>query len=229
MNKMKKLLAILVAFVMCFTVFGMVASADEFNPTVYLKTNFDDNEATTVTANISTSQACGAIQGTLKFTGASYVENSAKFIEDGATADKLVINGNEIKFVVVTDELAKGDTNWASFKFQITKADADVTFDEEKAALINLADKVIIIAQQTLSSVLATNILVSNINGANLDKYVFICDDFDKDEDNALISPSVSLKFSISDYIDHFANYENMKPDDLSKENSIQRTAFLII
>ena len=113
--------------------------------------------------------------------------------------------------------------------FDFIVVDADVTFDEEKATLINLADKVIIIAQQTLSSVLATNILVSNINGANSDKYVFICNDFDKDEDNALISPSVSLKFSISDYIDHFANYENMKPDDLSKENSIQRTAFLII
>lgn len=113
--------------------------------------------------------------------------------------------------------------------FDFIVVDADVTFDEEKAALINLADKVIIITQQTLSSVLATNILVSNINGANSDKYVFICNDFDKDEDNALISPAVSLKFSISDYIDHFANYENMKPDDLSKENSIQRTAFLII
>ena len=113
--------------------------------------------------------------------------------------------------------------------FDFIVVDADVTFDEEKAALINLADKVIIIAQQTLSSVLATNILVSNINGANSDKYVFICNDFDKDEDNALISPSVSLKFSISDYIDHFAYYENMKPDELSKENSIQRTAFLII
>lgn len=113
--------------------------------------------------------------------------------------------------------------------FDFIVVDADVTFDEEKATLINLADKVIIIAQQTLSSVLATNILVSNINGANSDKYIFICNDFDKDENNALISPSVSLKFSISDYIDHFANYENMKPDDLSKENSIQRTAFLII
>lgn len=113
--------------------------------------------------------------------------------------------------------------------FDFIVVDADVTFDEDKAALINLADKVIIIAKQTLSSVLATNILVSNINGANSDKYVFICNDFDKDNDNALISPAVSLKFSISDYIDHFANYENMKPDDLSKENSIQRTAFLII
>lgn len=107
--------------------------------------------------------------------------------------------------------------------------DADITFDEDKASLINSADKVIIIVQQTLSSVLATNILFSNINGANSNKYVFVCNDFNKDKDNALISPAVSLKFSISDYIDHFANYENMSPADLSKENSIQRTTFLII
>lgn len=113
--------------------------------------------------------------------------------------------------------------------FDFIVVDADVTFDEDKASLVNLADKVIIVTKQTLSSVLATNMLVSNINGANSDKYVFICNDFDKDQDNALISPAVNLKFSISDYIDHFVNYENMQPDDLTKENSIQRTAFLII
>lgn len=107
--------------------------------------------------------------------------------------------------------------------------DADITFDEDKAALLNIADKVIVIVKQTLSSVLATNILVSNINGASTDKYIFICNDFDKEEDNALISPNVALKFSVSDYIDHFNHYANMKPDDLSKESSIQKAAFLIM
>lgn len=107
--------------------------------------------------------------------------------------------------------------------------DADVTFDEDKAALLNMADKVIVIVKQTLASVLATNILVSNINGSNADKYIFICNDFDKEEDNALISPNVALKFSVSDYIDHFHHYANMKPDELSKESSIQKAAFLII
>ena len=107
--------------------------------------------------------------------------------------------------------------------------DADVSFDEKKASLLNIADKVFVITKQSLSSVLATNILVSNINGANTDKYIFVCNDFDKDKDNALISPKVSLKFSVSDYIEHFNNYENMRPDDFSKENSIQKTAFLII
>lgn len=107
--------------------------------------------------------------------------------------------------------------------------DADINFDEDKADLLSIADKVMIIVKQTLVSVLATNILVSNINGAGADKYIFICNDFEKEEDNALISPNVTLKFSVSDYIDHFYHYENMKPDNLSKESSMQKTAFLII
>lgn len=116
-----------------------------------------------------------------------------------------------------------------SGEYDFIIVDADVIFDEDKASLLHLADKVMIITGQSLSSVLATNILVSNINGANSDKYIFICNDFDKDKDNALISPAISLKFSISDYIDHFTNYENMKPEELAKENSIQRTAFLVV
>lgn len=107
--------------------------------------------------------------------------------------------------------------------------DADITFDEDKATLLNIADKVIVVVKQTLASVLATNILASNINGASADKYIFICNDFDKEEDNALISSNVALKFSVSDYIDHFNHYANMKPDDFSKERSIQKAAFLII
>lgn len=107
--------------------------------------------------------------------------------------------------------------------------DADVTFDEDKASLLNIADKVIMVVKQTLASVLATNILFSNINGINTEKYIFICNDFDKEEDNALISSNVTLKFSVSDYIDHFSCYANMKLDDLSKESSIQKAAFLII
>lgn len=59
--------------------------------------------------------------------------------------------------------------------------DSDVTFDEDKATLINLSDKVVIITTQSLSSVMATNLFVSNINGASTEKYVFVCNNFDKE------------------------------------------------
>lgn len=116
-----------------------------------------------------------------------------------------------------------------SGEYDFIVVDADVTFDEEKASLLNMADKVVVVTGQSLSSVLATNLFVSNVNGANSEKYIFICNDFETDKDNALISPNISLKFTVSDYVDHFGHYENMTPDDLAKESSVQRTAFLII
>ena len=113
--------------------------------------------------------------------------------------------------------------------YDVIIVDTDSTFDEDKASLLNIADKVMVLVNQTRASVLAANTLVSNINGAGSDKYVFICNDFDKNRENMLISPAVSLKFSVGEYIDHFANIEYMQPEALSNESCIQRTAFLII
>lgn len=113
-----------------------------------------------------------------------------------------------------------------SGEYDFIVVDADITFDENKATLLNIADKVLIVTKQNLSSVIATNILVANINGANTEKYSFVCNDFDKEKDNSLISPNVSVKFSIDEYIEHFRHYDKMSPDDFSKENSIQKAAF---
>lgn len=107
--------------------------------------------------------------------------------------------------------------------------DADVSFDEDKAALLNIADKVVVVTNQTFASVLATNILVSNINGASAEKYIFVCNDFNKEEDNALISPKLSLKFTVNDYIEHIAHYDQMKCSDLASDSGIQKTAFLVM
>lgn len=127
----------------------------------------------------------------------------------------------------VFEKIAVAAKNSGDYDYIVV--DADVTFDEGKAALLQAADRVIIVMRQSMSSVLATNLLVSNINGANSEKYTYVCNDFDKDEDNALISPRVSLKFSVSDYIDHFEHYEGMGVDDLARESSIQKAAFLLM
>ena len=107
--------------------------------------------------------------------------------------------------------------------------DTDVTFDEAKTELIGVADRVIVVTKQSMASVVATNILVSNINGVSREKFVFVCNDFVKEEDNALISPNIALKFSVTDYIEHIRRYDSMKPEQLSAEGGIQRTAFLIL
>lgn len=127
----------------------------------------------------------------------------------------------------VFGEIVKSAKRSGDFDFIVV--DADVTFDEAKADLINMADRVVIVTNQSTAAVSATNILASNINGMNTDKYIFVCNDFDKMQSNALISPRSSLKFTISDYVDHFTLYEQMNLEELAGESSIQRVAFLII
>lgn len=107
--------------------------------------------------------------------------------------------------------------------------DADTVFDEDKAHLLYIADKVLIITTQSLSAACSTNALVANINDVFTEKYVFICNNFKKEEDNFLISSFITLKFSISEYIEHLPHCEKIPLSELSKENGIQRTAFLVI
>lgn len=107
--------------------------------------------------------------------------------------------------------------------------DADTAFDEDKARLMDIADRVIVVTKQSKASVYATNILVSNINGSNTDKYIFICNDFDEDNTNVLISPDVVNKFAVADYVGHLSHYDQLKASDFANFNDFQKIAFLII
>lgn len=107
--------------------------------------------------------------------------------------------------------------------------DADSSFDEEKARMMDAADKVIIVTDQTYAAVYAANTLAANINGMNTDKYVFLCNNFDKERDNALIASNITMRFSVSEYIDHIPHYDRLRCADLGKCNGMQRTAFLIM
>ncbi|MCI9523515.1 MAG: AAA family ATPase [Erysipelotrichaceae bacterium] len=116
-----------------------------------------------------------------------------------------------------------------SMEYDFIIIDADSTFDDEKAQLLNIADRVILITNQTKHSVVSMNLLTSNINGSNGDKYMFLCNNFEKQKENALISPYITVSFTVSEYIEHFRNYEQMNIEQLSKESSLQKAAYLII
>jgi CO dehydrogenase nickel-insertion accessory protein CooC1 len=94
---------------------------------------------------------------------------------------------------------------------------------------MNVADKVVVVTEHHSASVYATKNLVANINGVNGEKFFFICNKFDKDDSNALISPSDPLKFTVSDYVDQFLHYDQMKCDELAQDSGIQRTAVLVM
>lgn len=116
-----------------------------------------------------------------------------------------------------------------SHEYDFIIVDADITFDEDKAQLLNIADKVIIVTQQTEASAFATNTLISNINGVNAEKYIFVCNNFRKDMDNALVSYGDSTKFVLNDYVQHFEGHEHMKAENFGKVEDIQKIAFLVM
>lgn len=116
-----------------------------------------------------------------------------------------------------------------STDFDYIIVDTDVAFDEDKARLFDIADRVLIVVKQNLSSVIATNILVSNINGISAEKYIFVCNDFEREKFNALTYSDAPHKITISDYVGHIENYDNRTIQDISGESDIQRIAYLLI
>ena len=59
-----------------------------------------------------------------------------------------------------------------SGEYDYIVVDTDSVFDEFKADLLNVADKVIFVTKQNRMSVMAVNTLMSNINGVNNEKYL---------------------------------------------------------
>lgn len=117
----------------------------------------------------------------------------------------------------------------ASKKYDVIVVDTDITFDKEKADLITLADKVLIITEQTKNSVFATNTLIKNISCNDNSKYYFICNKFNEKEENALTSSAFEHKFMINEYIRAFDSYDSMSLTEISQQPEIQKVSYLIV
>ncbi len=142
MNKFKKLISISLALILCLSLCFVMASADISTTQVILKWTYLNDAATEVRVNISTSELCGAIQGTLTYDGVTYKENSACFIEATTEGDSNIkVGDNKIDFVIVTDELSKGDSNWATFDFAVSgDKDIELNLTDVSICDINATD-----------------------------------------------------------------------------------------
>lgn len=107
--------------------------------------------------------------------------------------------------------------------------DTDSVFDDYKARLLEIADKVLIVTKQTKSSAFALKQLTINMSGLNSDKYIIVCNDFCKDYENAVILPEYASSFSVNEYVNHIENCETKTLGDLSEEDTIKRLSFLML
>lgn len=130
MTKFKKLLSVLLVFVLCFTVCGVIASAAE-DPTVLVYTSYANNDASQVRLTIKTSKAYAAIAGTITYEGVTLEDAGHIFAEKTEDVKFEKVSNNQVKFALVTDNFGAndkyGDQYWASFKFKV--AGGDISFD----------------------------------------------------------------------------------------------------
>ncbi|MGN0317024.1 MAG: AAA family ATPase [Lachnospira sp.] len=116
-----------------------------------------------------------------------------------------------------------------SEEYDFIVVDMESAFDERYTELLDIANKVIIVTTQTMQSVVHTNLLLSNINGVNSDKYIFVCNNFNPEGENALIRPETDMKFTIENYIEHVSSIEKTKIMDYAKVQGIQKTALFVM
>ncbi len=107
--------------------------------------------------------------------------------------------------------------------------DTDAVYTEDQAAIMNLANKVMIVTEQTNTAVYATNLLAANLSGIGTEKFVFICNKFDREQNNALLSEAMNLKFVTSGLVDCLANCDQLTCDELSKSTAIQKMSILAL
>lgn len=120
-------------------------------------------------------------------------------------------------------EIAKSAKD--SKKYDVIIIDTDTAFDKDTADLITLADKVIMVLNQNRNSALNIKILLNNIACNDSDKFYLVCNNFNENEYNYLISSNCI----VNEYVKHFDNFDSMTIKDLSKQPDIQKVSYLIV
>lgn len=107
--------------------------------------------------------------------------------------------------------------------------DTDAIFNEIKAEFIMMADKVIMVLNQSKASVFSMNMLAKNMNCNDGDKFHFICNNYDMNKDNALTNEAFKPMFVVTEYVEHIENIENMVITDLEKVTDIHKLSLLVM
>lgn len=107
--------------------------------------------------------------------------------------------------------------------------DVDTGLDEEIAKLYDVADKVVVVSEQSSNAIFTTNNLLSNLNGVTPERYIFVCNKFNPEKYNAIISPGATVKFSINEYVEEIQSNGVITGEELSEISGIKKAAFLLV
>lgn len=114
-------------------------------------------------------------------------------------------------------------------EYDFILVDTDAAFSDEKANLMDHADKVYILLRQDAYSVYQTDCMLKNINFSDGDKFLFFCNAFQEEYENALLNPNSPLTFMVNEYIRWIPECEKRSPEELAEIDGLQKIAYSLL
>lgn len=118
---------------------------------------------------------------------------------------------------------ALADSAKKTGEYDFIIVDAEPSFQETNVNLLDHADRVLYILNQTVQSVEATNRLINSINCVAGDKNIFICNKFRSEAPNAIVTNNKELKYRVDEYVTYMeqADYRKLSETEAIKKISM--------
>ncbi len=107
--------------------------------------------------------------------------------------------------------------------------DTDSSFSDEKGQLIDQADKVFILTLPNEYCVFTTNLMLKNINHSDTEKFMFICNAYQRENELTVRASINNAEFMVNEYVNWISDCEHMKPMDLARVDGIQKIAYSLV
>lgn len=116
----------------------------------------------------------------------------------------------------------------AGKEYDFIIVDVEAGYDKTKMDFLQLADKVIMVLLQDELAVYKTEYLLRNIDLHDREKYMFICNCYQAEKENAYVNSQIQKKFPMSEYVEYVSQpIKNVK--ELSMLEGIQKLAYMFI
>ena len=74
-----------------------------------------------------------------------------------------------------------------------------------------------------------TNMLLKNISYSDKEKFIFLCNKYNKSQENYLVSTQEKANFAVNEYIKTIKDIDSKKLAEICAEPEIQKVAYMII
>ncbi len=123
--------------------------------------------------------------------------------------------------------LIKGIAESAAYDYIVI--DTSSEFSEIITKLMGVSTNVVIALSQDKYSAYKFNCLLNSIDCSDTNKFVFVCNKYESDEENYLVKDEVINKFSISEYISFDNEIPQLSLKTMSDVKSYQKIAYMFL